>query len=61
MPVKKVDNLKDKTEREAGQMWQNDLKIKNLTTREWDYAVDRSMSGVSDSSIKKEILKQRRK
>lgn len=36
-------------------------KVNNLTTKEWEYAVDRSINGQSDSTIKTDIIKQRKK
>ena len=60
MPNKRVDDLRNKVDRESGQEWQKALGVKNLTTREWEYAGDRGSRGASDSTIKKEILAQRK-
>lgn len=59
MPNKRVDNLKDEGSRWAGQRWQKDLKVKNLTTREWNEAADLSANGMEMGEIRKEILKKR--
>ena len=61
MPNKRVDNLKDEGSRKAGQTWQRDLKLKNLTTREWNDAADMSANGMSEAEIRKVILKNRKK
>jgi hypothetical protein len=58
MPVKKVDNLKDPIEREAGQRWQQALGVPDLTTRELDYICDYHQ-GSTDEEIRKAILKRR--
>ena len=61
MPNKRVDNLKDEGSRAAGQAWQRSLRVKNLTTREWNNVADMSANGMNESEIRKEILKSRKK
>ncbi len=60
MPNKRIDNLKDEGMRSSGQEWQRDIGVNNMTTNEWDYAVDRAMSGASNQQIKSEILRNRK-
>ena len=61
MPNKRVENLKDEGSRAAGQGWQRSLRVKDLTTGEWNNAADMSANGMSESEIRKEILKSRKK
>ncbi len=61
MPNKRVDNLKDEGSRHAGQVWQKNLRLKNLTTREWDAASIYSANGMDEEEIRKKILKSRKK
>lgn len=61
MPNKRVDNLKDEIERSIAQEWQKSLKLKNMTTREWDIAANERANGKQDSEIRKTILQMRKK
>lgn len=61
VPNKRVDNLKNETERSIAQGWQKSLKLKNMTTREWDIAANERANGKQDSEIRKTILQMRKK
>lgn len=61
MPNKRVDNLKNETDRHAGQEWQQALNVKNLTTNEWNYAASEASMGKSDDEIRASILEHRRR
>lgn len=61
MPNKRVDNLKNETDRQAGQEWQRALNVENLTSREWNEAAYQKSMGRSDSQIRDSILKSRKK
>lgn len=59
MPNKRVDDLKNKTDREAGQQWQSALGLENLATREWNEAAYQGARGASDEEIRQSILDSR--
>ncbi len=61
MPNKRVDDLKNDTDRQAGQEWQQALNVKDLTTREWNEAAYQQSMGYSDDEIRENILKSRKK
>jgi len=58
MPNKKVNDLKVKSQ--AAQDWQEALNIRDLTTREWDYAASLAANGKSFEEIRKVILQSRK-
>ena len=58
MPNKKVNDLKEKSQ--AAQDWQSALKIKDLTTREWDDAATMAAGGKSFEEIRKAIKRDRK-
>lgn len=59
MPVKKVRDLKDPTDRSSGMEWAKALRIPDLTTTEWNYAASLGAQGYSDSEIREKILENR--
>ena len=61
MPIKRVDDLIDPGLRIAGQEWQKRLGVRNLTTREWDNAVEMASEGKTYNEIAQQIRKHRRK
>ena len=46
MPIKKVRELKDKTDRAAGMEWARALNIPDLKTDEWEYAAMLASEGL---------------
>ena len=58
MPNKKIDDLKDPIDRDAGQQWQRAIGISDLTTRELQYICD-NLQGKTDGEIREIILKRR--
>lgn len=60
MPIKKVRELKDKTDRGAGMEWARALNIPDLKTDEWEYAAMLASEGLDDLEIRQEILERRK-
>lgn len=60
MPNKKVDTLKNLTERKAAQEWQSALGLSGMTTNEWNQASYLKSLGMSDSDISRTILQNRK-
>jgi len=58
VPVKKIDDLKDKNDRELGQRWQRELGLKDLTTRELDYICDYHQ-GETNEELRQVVLRLR--
>lgn len=61
MPNKDVSKLKNFGSYTAANQWKESLSLDRMTTREWNDAAELASSGKSDSEIRAEILKNRRK
>ncbi|MBS2970736.1 hypothetical protein J9317_18490 [Metabacillus sp. KIGAM252] len=61
MPNKDISKLKNEVDRYAAGQWKDSLGLKTMSTREWNNAADLASRGKSDSEIKNQILKDRKK